>query len=145
MRTYLAFDGINYEYEKFYTLEEAQEWLKESFLNNGEYHPDLKDCAIYKLLQKVDYDITDKKSDHSEEEWEEIAFNPDFEELWKHKFVDVEFSKYVDALPKLEHVEQKIEDYNSSHSSYPPIIRNTYEDGFRACFNWIHRIVSKLD
>jgi len=53
--------------------------------------------------------------------------------------------KLFNYLPSQQHMEEKLEDYNSSHSSYTPIIRNTCEDGFRSCFNWIHRIVSKLD
>ena len=59
--------------------------------------------------------------------------------------LDDDSIKLFNYLPSQQHMEDKLEDYNSSHSSYPPIIRNTYEDGFRSCFNWIHRIVSKLD
>jgi len=48
--------------------------------------------------------------------------------------------KFADILPSERHMEEKLEDYEDA-----PILKERYEDGFRACFNWIHRIVSKLD
>lgn len=36
MKKYLAFDGINFEYEDFETIEEAQKWLEECFLDSDE-------------------------------------------------------------------------------------------------------------
>ena len=60
MKKYLAYDGINCEYENFNTIEEARKWLVEAFLDSSYgYHPDLKSCAIYKLEETVDYDVID--------------------------------------------------------------------------------------
>lgn len=85
---YLAFDGINNEKEIFDTIEEAREWLEESFLLDDEgYHPDMKSCQIYKLCESVDYDVVAKKEDFTEEDWEE-EYPGGFEEIWRHKFVN---------------------------------------------------------
>ena len=92
MKKYLAYDGINSEYEEFDTIEEAREYLTEGFLQPGEgYHPDLKDCAIYKLCEAVDYDVIDSKDNYPEidEDSEEWPFDNEFDEIWKHKFVPI--------------------------------------------------------
>lgn len=52
--------------------------------------------------------------------------------------------KFADILPSERHMEDKLEDY-MKYCKDSPIIKNAFEDGFRACFNWIHRIVSRLD
>lgn len=94
---YLAFDGVNIEYVDFETIEEAREWLEEAFLEEGEYHPDLKECKIYKLEEVVDYDVIDKKSNYKydirhivegdvtkNDVW---PYDPLLNEIWEHKFV----------------------------------------------------------
>jgi hypothetical protein len=86
MKKYLAYDGIGGEHEVFDTIEEAREYLKECFLD-GEYHPDLQSCEIYKLHERVDFDIIDRKDNHTDKEWEELGYPLDADEIWKHKFV----------------------------------------------------------
>lgn len=84
MEKYLAYDSINNEYEKFETIEEAREWLTESFLIDGEgYHPDLLGCKIYKIEETVSFDVTDSKDNYAPGEW---PHSEDFDETWKHKF-----------------------------------------------------------
>lgn len=101
MKKYLAYDGINCEYENFNTIEEARKWLVEAFLDSSDgYHPDLKSCAIYKLEETVDYDVIDSKDNYKymyddeipEDDEESEAWPVDvvFDEIWKHKFVKVE-------------------------------------------------------
>ena len=100
MKKYLAFDGINCEYEDFETLKEAQDWLVECFLDSSEgYHPDLKSCKIFELKQIVDYEVVDSKENYKymyddeipedDEESEAWPFDNAFDEIWKHKFVEV--------------------------------------------------------
>ena len=100
MKKYLAFDGINCEYEEFETIEEAQIYLEESFLDSDEgYHPDMKSCKIFELKQIVDYDIVDSKENYKYEHEEDIPeddedseawpYDSDFDKIWKHKFVTV--------------------------------------------------------
>lgn len=98
MKKYLAFDGINCEYEDFETIEEAQKWLEECFLDSYEgYHPDMKSCKIFELKQTIDYDVIDSKANYKYEHEEDIPeddevseawpHDNDFDEIWKHKFV----------------------------------------------------------
>jgi len=99
MKKYLAFDAINGNYEEFETIEEARKQLEESFSCDGEYHPDLKECKIYKLEEVVDYDIIDKKSNYKyvneddipEDDTESKAwpYNSVYDEVIDHKFVKV--------------------------------------------------------
>jgi hypothetical protein len=85
---YVAFDAINGEHEHFATIEEAREWLEESFLADGEgYHPDLVGCEIFELKEKVEYDVLAKKADYTEEEWADAEYPEEFDEIWKHRFV----------------------------------------------------------
>lgn len=86
---YLAFDGINRDHETFETIEEAQEYLKECFFDSDEgYHPDIDTCAIYKLNQKVTYDVIAKKSEFTDEKWSDEGYGSHFDEIWQHKFVN---------------------------------------------------------
>ena len=99
MKKYLAFDGINNQYEDFETIEEAQEWLKEIFLDPDEgYHPDLESCKIFELKQTVGYDVIDSKDNYKymyeddipedDEESESCPFGgADYDEIWEHKFM----------------------------------------------------------
>ena len=99
MKKFLAYDGINCEYEDFNTIDEARAWLKEAFLDDQDgYHPDLKDCAIYKLEETVDYDVIDSKDNYKyrneedipEDDQESVACpfgSEEYDEIWKHKFV----------------------------------------------------------
>jgi len=100
MTKYIAFDAINAEHEHFDTIEEAREWLEETFLDNQEgYHPDLGSCEIYELKEKVAYDVTDSKVNYKYENEEDIPendkeseawpYSDDFDEVWQHKFVKV--------------------------------------------------------
>lgn len=99
-KKYLAYDGINGDYERFETIEEAREWIKDSIYQPEEgYHPDLKSCKIYELKEVVDYDVIDKKSNYKYEDEDDIPegdndseawpYDNAFEEIWQHKFVDV--------------------------------------------------------
>lgn len=100
MKKYLAFDGINCEYEEFETIEEAQKWLEECFLDSDEgYHPDMDCCKIFELKQTVSYDVVDKKENYKyvyeedipedDEKSEAWPYSTSFDEIWKHKFVTV--------------------------------------------------------
>lgn len=99
MKKYLAYDAVNGEYEHFDEIGKAQKHLENMFLADGSYHPDLKDCAIFKLCQKVDYDVVEKKSDYEYEREEDVPegdedseawpYDCEFDEIWKHKFVNV--------------------------------------------------------
>ena len=84
---YLAYDGINADHENFDTLEEAQKYLEEVFLDEG-YDPEMVSCKIYKLVQKVSFDVVAKKTDFTDEEWEEEGYSDEFDEMWKHKFIE---------------------------------------------------------
>lgn len=99
MKKYLAYDGINCEYEDFNTIDEARTWLEQAFFDREEgYHPDLKDCAIYKLEETVDYDVVDSKNNYKYMHEEDIPEDDelseacpfggaDYDEIWKHKFI----------------------------------------------------------
>ena len=100
MKKYLAFDGINCDYEEFETIAEAEKWLEEIFLDSDEgYHPDMESCKIFELRATVDYDVIDSKENYKyiyeddipedDEESEPWPYNTDFDEIWKHKFVAV--------------------------------------------------------
>lgn len=100
MKKYLAFDGINCEYEEFETISDAEKWLEEIFLDSSEgYHPDMKSCKIFELRATVDYDVIDSKENYKYEyeddipeddkESESWPYNTDYDEIWKHKFVAV--------------------------------------------------------
>jgi hypothetical protein len=71
---YLAYDGINNEHEECDTIEEAREYLEESFLQENEYHPDLESCSIWEIKETVEYDVIDELKDS------------EFDEIWKHRF-----------------------------------------------------------
>ncbi len=98
---YLAFDGINLEHEEFETIEEARNYLTECFLCPDEgYHPDIKSCKIYQLIETVDYEIVDSKENYKydyiddlpegeDDESQVWLYNNEFTEIWKHKFVSV--------------------------------------------------------
>lgn len=100
MKKYLAFDGITGEYEAFETIEDAREYLEETFLDSTEgYHPDLESSKIFKLAETVGYDIVDSKEnykyiheedipedDHESEAW---PHSSEFDEIWKHKFIKI--------------------------------------------------------
>ena len=76
---YLACDGINNEYEEFKSYQDACIWLQDCFFVTDEgYHPDLKQCMIYRLDSIVDYDLI-KVCEPGEK----------FDEIWTHKFVRV--------------------------------------------------------
>ena len=71
MEKYLAFDGINNEFEFFDNLECAQKWLCECFFDKDEgYHPDLESCAIFKLHQEVECKILNFTQ--PQERWQHI-------------------------------------------------------------------------
>jgi hypothetical protein len=73
MKKYLAFDATHCKYKTFETLEEAQIWLEERFLNpDYGYDPYMNLCKIFKMTQIVSYDF-------------DSAINKEV----KHKFIDV--------------------------------------------------------
>lgn len=83
---YLAFDSINNDYYECDTIEEARETLKECFLQEGMYHPDLEGCCIYELKETASYDVIADKESY-EEDGKEWKWDNDFDEIWKHKFI----------------------------------------------------------
>lgn len=100
MENYLAFDGINCEYKHFETIEEAQKYLEEIFLDSAEgYHPDMEGCKIFKLVETVGYDVIDSKENYKYEDEDDIPeddneneawpHSSEFDEIWKHKFIPV--------------------------------------------------------
>ena len=88
---YLGFDSDNHDYELFYTIEDAREFLEEGFLDVDEgYSQYTTDYKIYKLVETVDVDILHKKSDYTDDEWVDLDFDLDHDEIWKHRFVPVD-------------------------------------------------------
>ena len=87
MKKYLAYNGIDSEYEDFDTIKEAREYLEECFLDRDEgYHPDLESCCIFCLEEKVEYKVIAEREYYTNEEWEE-EYNSNFDEIWEHKFI----------------------------------------------------------
>lgn len=100
MKKYLAYNGIDHEYEEFETIDDAHEWLAECFLDSDQgYHPNMTSCKIFLLHQTVSYDIVDSKKNYKYEYEDEIPDHDEiseawpydnlFDEIWKHKFVTV--------------------------------------------------------
>ena len=100
MKKYLAFDGINNEHEEFETIEEAREWLEELFLDAEQgYHPDTESCKIFELKEIIAIDLIDSQKNYKylyeddipedDKESEAWPYNTDFEEIWKHEFIEV--------------------------------------------------------
>ena len=99
-KRFLAYDGINNDYESFETIEEARSYLEDGFLDRDEgYHPDLESCVIYELKETVEYEVIDKKSNYKYENEEDIpdddteseawGHGSNIDEIWQHKFVPV--------------------------------------------------------
>ena len=86
---YLAYDGVNGEHEGFNTVEEARAYLEEIFLDGSEYHPDILECKIYELKEKVEYDVIADKADFTDKEWEDAEYSSEYTEIWKHKFTTI--------------------------------------------------------
>jgi len=100
VKKYLAYDAPNNEYESFETIEEAQKWIEESILDpNDGYASEVKDCKIYELRQIVEFDKIDSKENYEYEYEDDIPegdetseawpYDPDFDEVWQHRFIDV--------------------------------------------------------
>jgi hypothetical protein len=101
MKNYIAYNSIDSEYERFDTIEEAREYLEEIFLDSEDgYHPEMDSCKIYALKEVVKYDVVDKKENYKYLNEEDIPDDDDvseawpydnaFDEIWRHKFVDVD-------------------------------------------------------
>lgn len=115
-KLYLAFDGINGEYEEFDTIEEAREWLEESFMDSKEgYHPDAALCLIYKLEETVVLSLADKQENYKYITEEDVPEDSDeecwpyptqFDEIWTHKWVKQEnIEKDLNFLKEMrEHI-----------------------------------------
>lgn len=99
MNKFLAWDAINRDHETFETLEEAQKYLTDCFLCDGEYHPDIESCCIYKLHSGVSYDVIDTKGNYKYENEEDIPeddedseawpYDNAHDEIWQHRFIDL--------------------------------------------------------
>jgi len=99
MNKYLAWDAINGDHETFKTLKEAQDYLTECFLCDGEYSPDIESFCIYELHTGVTYDLIDSKENYKymhedeipegDEDSEAWPYPTDHDEIWQHKFVDL--------------------------------------------------------
>ncbi len=100
MKRFLAYDGINGDFEELETIEEAREWLKGCFLDPHErYYPDMESCKIYELKEIVGYDVIDSKENYKYTDEEDIPegdteskawpYSNEFDEIIKHKFVDI--------------------------------------------------------
>jgi hypothetical protein len=84
---YLAFDGINCDYEEFDTIEEAREWIEEGILHPNEgYHPDGESFKIYQLVENLKYNVIAERKNFTAEQWEEM-YDSNYDEIWEHKFV----------------------------------------------------------
>jgi hypothetical protein len=53
--------------------------------------------------------------------------------------------KFADILPSEEILNDRINDILKSQYCADISSKSQYFKGYKACFNWIHRIVSKLD
>ncbi|MFP4461936.1 MAG: hypothetical protein ACLFQE_07035 [Thermotogota bacterium] len=99
MGKYLAYDGIDGEFENFENIEGARNYLTEGFLSEDEgYHPEMTTCKIYGLIEKVLYKKIDSrenyKYDYEDEapEGEEDLVWPyenAFDEVGEHEFSPV--------------------------------------------------------
>ena len=97
MKKYITYDACEGEFNLHETIEEAQEYLRESFFCEA-YHPETANCQIFELKEVVKVEVTDRKSDYEYEEEDDIPegadgeawpYGSDIEELWDVKFVDV--------------------------------------------------------
>jgi hypothetical protein len=87
MKNYIAYNSIDSEYESFNTIEEAREYLEEVFLDRQEgYHPDIEGCCIFQVKEIVQYDVVDKRENFTAASW---PYSDEFDEIWRHRFVDV--------------------------------------------------------
>jgi len=89
MKKYLAHDQINGDWEDFDTIEEAREFLTESFLDDDEgYHPDADSCCIYQLYETVKIIELDSKSNYKYSSEDEVPEDDheaiDNEDFWPH-------------------------------------------------------------
>jgi hypothetical protein len=85
MKAYLAHDPINGEHEEFETIEEAREFLEESFLDSDEgYHPDASTCRIYKLIETVKMTVVDEKSNYKYDSEDDVPENDETGDFWPH-------------------------------------------------------------
>ena len=120
---YLAHDAINSEYEFFDKIEDAREWLEETFLDADEgYHPDMESCKIYELAEEIETELIASKEDFTEEQWGE-KYNPNFDEVIKHKWISVlpviEKPSIAPHCPSCKSVRMRtIFDYEVDSSSY---------------------------
>ena len=53
MKNIIVVDGINNGTEDFATVKEAQEWIEESFIEDGEIHPDIECVKIFKQTHET--------------------------------------------------------------------------------------------
>jgi len=107
---YLAYDGINGEYESFDSIELAEKWLEEAFMDGGEIHPDWESCKIYELkliYSDIPYDSPEreKKRDFFMERVKDCADRlPYLIKVFRSKETDVLREKGTIAL-KFKRVE----------------------------------------
>lgn len=107
MNKYLAWDAVSGDHETFESLKEAQDYLTECFLCDGEYHPDIESFCIYELHSGVAYDVIDSKENYKYENEEDIPeddetseawpYSSEADEIWKHKYVDLREGKKDDT------------------------------------------------
>lgn len=85
MKKYLAHNPINWEFEEFETIEEARLFLEESFLDSDEgYHPDTRDCKIYQLVETVELNLIDKKSNYKYSDEDDIPEDDETSDFWPY-------------------------------------------------------------
>ena len=53
MKPILVVDGINNETEDFATVKEAENWIKETFIEDGEIHPDIESVKIFRQTHET--------------------------------------------------------------------------------------------
>ena len=105
MKRFLAYDGINCEHEEFDDIKDAEKYLEELFLDrDGDegYHPDAESCYIFELKEVVKIDVVAKKSEMSEEEWNnKYSEDNKFGEIWQHRFelANTDIAKGQSPLP----------------------------------------------
>ena len=103
LKKYLAYDAINGWYEDCSTIEEAQKFLEDSFMNVDEgYAAETEQSQIFELKQVVKLKVIDKKENYKyididdapddvevNEEEEVWPYGNHFDAICEHKFVDV--------------------------------------------------------
>jgi len=99
MKKYLAYDACDGQTKRFESIEEARKWIDEQSVIDESVDEKVKFSAIYILHEKVEIEVTDKKSNYKYQSEDDIPeddneseawpYSSDHEEMWKINFVQV--------------------------------------------------------